>query len=146
MVKTKCYICGETNPDNFFNDKSRSSGLSSRCKMCCRKETRKKIAFRQPFLASLKVRGCAVCGEKDIAVLEFHHANPAKRSFSVASIGQRTGWNKYFDEVAKCILLCANCHKRAHFYSWNLSSLHQFDRQEVKDVFDRLWNEGREAP
>lgn len=138
--KIECYLCGETDPTKFFNDKGRPSGLSSRCKTCSRIQSRERQGFRRTFLAELRKRGCAVCGETDVAVLEFHHVDPSQRSFNVAGSGQRTAWWKFFDEVAKCILLCANCHKRAHYYNWNLSEMPQFDRQEVEELFDQLWS------
>lgn len=39
-TKAHCHICGETNPEKFYRDKSRKSGFSSRCKICNRNYTR----------------------------------------------------------------------------------------------------------
>jgi len=39
-VKVHCHICGDENPENFYRDKSRGSGFSSRCKKCNREYVR----------------------------------------------------------------------------------------------------------
>lgn len=140
MVQARCYMCGEKDITRFSKDKSRSVGVASRCMSCVRKESRTKLLFRRIFLNHLKQRGCAVCAETDVSVLEFHHVDPKLRVFNIAGTGTRTGWGRYFDEISKCILLCANCHKRSHFYRWNLGQYETFDRTEVEVVFDSLWS------
>ena len=58
--------------------------------------------------------GCADCGyAAHHAALEFHHRSNKKINLSFAkSIGQAT------TEMAKCDVLCANCHRIRH---WNSS-------------------------
>ena len=55
-------------------------------------------------------RGCARCGFKEHpTALHFHHLNPAEKEFNIA---QNTGlaFSRLKAEIAKCIVLCANCH------------------------------------
>jgi hypothetical protein len=55
-------------------------------------------------------RPCTDCGETDPLVLEFDHLGD--KSFNIAK-GLRThSWQAVLDEIAKCEVVCANCHRR----------------------------------
>jgi hypothetical protein len=55
-------------------------------------------------------RPCVDCGESDPMVLEFDHLG--EKSFNIAK-GLRThSWQAVLDEIAKCEVVCANCHRR----------------------------------
>ena len=55
--------------------------------------------------------GCTRCDEKDPACLDFHHlgGKDAKVSSLVNCSEQRLR-----AEIEKCIVLCANCHRKEH--------------------------------
>jgi len=59
---------------------------------------------------------CVDCGEAHPATLDFHHTNPAEKERSLGDIG-KYGWSvqKVQDEIAKCVILCANCHRKRHW-------------------------------
>jgi hypothetical protein len=58
---------------------------------------------------------CAICGHnKCIQVLEFHHTDPNKKDFGISAKGYTRSWKKVKEELDKCILLCANCHREVH--------------------------------
>lgn len=60
---------------------------------------------------------CTACGyRKNLAALAWHHTNPARKAFSldVRSMSNRSE-AEVRSEIAKCVLLCANCHAEAHF-------------------------------
>lgn len=58
---------------------------------------------------------CQVCGyDKYIGALEFHHVNPEEKDFGVSSKGYTHSWNKVKQEINKCVLVCANCHREIH--------------------------------
>jgi hypothetical protein len=63
---------------------------------------------RQWLISYKKTLTCA-CGESDPVTIDFHHVDPTtKRKWvdhSVLSI-QR--------EIAKCVPICANCHRKGH--------------------------------
>ena len=60
----------------------------------------------------LKINGCAICGyDKYDAALEFHHANPQDKEFCVAINAILYRPRRVVNEINKCILLCANCHR-----------------------------------
>jgi hypothetical protein len=68
------------------------------------------------ILKELKINGCSICGyNNNHSVLEFHHVNPKDKSFPIAH-GIRNHTNeRVADELNKCVLLCANCHKEIEF-------------------------------
>jgi DNA-binding transcriptional ArsR family regulator len=54
---------------------------------------------------------CRRCGfAEHQAALQFHHLDPATKSFSLSAQGVTRSLAKARAEVKKCILLCANCH------------------------------------
>jgi hypothetical protein len=57
--------------------------------------------------------GCRECGyAKFGGALEWHHPDGDKDHDPADAIG--ISWERYLKEAAKCILLCANCHREAH--------------------------------
>ena len=58
---------------------------------------------------------CQVCGyDRCIKALEFHHKNPNEKDFSVSSKGYARSWARVKQEIDKCLLVCANCHREIH--------------------------------
>ncbi len=55
---------------------------------------------------------CQMCGLVDecLAIYDFHHTDPSKKEFTIAN---KKGFNK--EELDKCIMICANCHRKVHF-------------------------------
>ena len=55
---------------------------------------------------------CMVCSyDKHVGVLEFHHVHAETKSFGVSSGGFSRSWQRIYDELQKCVLVCANCHR-----------------------------------
>lgn len=58
---------------------------------------------------------CQKCGyNKCNGALEFHHLDPNKKDFAISSKGDTKSWEKLQNELDKCILVCANCHREIH--------------------------------
>lgn len=58
--------------------------------------------------------GCMKCGDKNIPnyALDFHHIGEKKHCFgSLISMGIM---DTLLDEIQKCVILCANCHRGEH--------------------------------
>lgn len=54
---------------------------------------------------------CIICGyNKCIRALEFHHLEAKNKEFSI-SANLNKAWSKIEDELKKCVLVCANCHR-----------------------------------
>lgn len=59
---------------------------------------------------------CIRCGyDRCPAVLQFHHRDPATKSFGIAAKGMTRKWEVLVAEAEKCDLLCANCHYEEHY-------------------------------
>jgi hypothetical protein len=63
-------------------------------------------------LNDIKSVGCYLCNEKDIACLDFHHLRD--KEYTIANLVKNENFNKIKEEVAKCIVLCSNCHRKLH--------------------------------
>ncbi len=72
-------------------------------------------------------KGCSKCGYNTHPVaLDMHHRNGGEKKFSISSVLARSNsatdvWKlvinmqEFMDEVAKCDVICANCHRIEHF-------------------------------
>jgi hypothetical protein len=58
----------------------------------------------------LREHPCVDCGESDPVVLEFDHLRDKK--FGIADGIRNRNWQDVLDEIAKCEVVCANCHRR----------------------------------
>ena len=58
---------------------------------------------------------CQLCGFADYRALQFHHQDSQEKHANVADM-IRSGLSRQsiLREVAKCIVLCANCHAIEH--------------------------------
>ena len=73
----------------------------------------KSRANRAYINAYKAVRGCAVCGECRVDCLDLHHRVTALKSFELSHARDRS-IDKIDVELAKCDVLCANCHRVLH--------------------------------
>ena len=60
---------------------------------------------------------CLKCGQNHPAALDFHHP-PGTKEYSVFQLLQNNRYTKAYAEAAKCLVLCASCH-RIHHYEEN---------------------------
>ena len=63
---------------------------------------------------------CTKCGFNHPAALDFHHRNPVEKENIVSKLASDGCYAAAMEEVQKCIVLCANCH-RVHHYEENLN-------------------------
>lgn len=60
-------------------------------------------------------RGCLRCGVEDAACLDFHHLDGDRKTMAITNmITYGYGKEPLNEEMAKCAVLCANCHRREH--------------------------------
>jgi hypothetical protein len=57
---------------------------------------------------------CATCGENHPATLDHHHLDPTQKRFTVGAYRSRP-WPTLLKEIAKCVVLCANCHRKLEY-------------------------------
>lgn len=57
------------------------------------------------------LKGCAICGyKKCVSALEFHHEGDKEFCIGCGEYG----FKKLKEEIEKCEVLCANCHRELH--------------------------------
>jgi len=83
-----------------------------RCSECCREHMRGKPSLTiQWKLVEIEARGgkCECCGKSPHPrALHFHHREPEQKEFRVSKLS--AGRERFESEIAKCDLICANCH------------------------------------
>ena len=68
-----------------------------------------KIAFLQQYKME---KGCSVCGYNEIPqALEFDHIDRSKKKFGMNK-AYKYKWSTIMEELEKCVILCANCHRK----------------------------------
>ena len=139
MTTKKCSKCSAEKLLEEFNKKS-ASKLHSRCKECVRESVRQHYSKNKQYYIEkaikhnekyrlinkqfawdyLKEHPCIDCGESDPIVLEFDHINPLEKTVTISRlISGHPSWQKVLNEINKCRVLCANCHRRHTYYQQN---------------------------
>lgn len=134
LTKTKiCQQCGlekDTLKDYYWsNNKTRSI-----CKDCVKaneKERYKQI--KEQFNEYKKTLSCEKCGEKRFYLLEFHHKDPNEKDYNISD-KTRSKFEDIKEEISKCDVLCANCHREFHYlYQHNfINSYEEWKQKEIK--------------
>jgi hypothetical protein len=133
-----CTECKETKPLEEFQKRSSSKdGHTNLCKPCKRSydnnhynnshtrkeyirsnQDRREKETNKYIVEYLLTHPCVDCGESDIIVLEFDHVRGDKRGN--ISILKRSSLKAVKEEIEKCEVRCANCHRRktAKQFGW----------------------------
>jgi hypothetical protein len=110
-----CHVCKETKPMEQYK-----RGEGNLCKQCSAKRDHKREDIRslknKLLINEIKKQGCIICGyNKCMSALDWHHINPSNKHKDISSsMITRRSMSRVLDEIAKCVLLCANCHRELH--------------------------------
>ncbi len=116
-VKT-CPCCKKEKPreDFYGNDKSYSSYYW--CKGCYNRYKYDKVKERKKAFVRLLGDKCSRCGIKhtgrNTPIFDFHHRDEATKKGDWTAMRNRS-LERQREEIAKCILVCANCHRMIHY-------------------------------
>ena len=120
-----------------YNKKtSKLDGLQNICKSCSQQRSRqyyqdniekhkveinrnkKKYSIRNyELIERIKAfNGCALCAEDDTCCYDFHHLDPKTKKYNISEMvgGSKSSWNTIVEEIAKCVCVCSNCHRKIH--------------------------------
>jgi hypothetical protein len=136
MVNVKhCHVCDRTlSTAEFSRNRSAKDGCQTACKSCCKKRhnayyqknaerhkkvarvwNAKRLAETKEIAQTAKKGGCIVCGETEYVCLDFHHLDPNEKEFNIGrALRGEKSLEMLRDEIAKCEVLCANCHRKVH--------------------------------
>lgn len=102
-----CRPCRATYHQEYYT--KNKSHLIAEAKRNKAKSKERARTFRDEYLSN---HPCVDCGEPDLVVLEFDHVR-GKKDFSVSyGVVNAYGVKRLRQEVAKCEVRCANCHRR----------------------------------
>jgi len=75
-----------------------------------------KRAEKKKRIVELKGSVCYKCGLKSeyVSVYDLHHINPNDKDPKFNKLLDSWGWKRIEEEIKKCLLLCANCHRIIH--------------------------------
>lgn len=84
------------------------------------RDTRRKQELREFIIKQKMMQVCVRCGNSDFRVLDFHHIDKDSKEMSIGEV-VANGWSeaRILKEIAKCEVLCANCHRIHHWEEWN---------------------------
>jgi predicted DNA-binding protein (UPF0251 family) len=81
---------------------------------------------------------CEKCGyNKNIAAFDFHHKNPEEKEYQldVRKLAN-TSMIKLIEELKKCTLLCANCHREEHSPDLDFNKVNEFLKNIDNSIID----------
>jgi hypothetical protein len=73
-----------------------------------------KAAQKEEWFAYKATLKCAHCGFNHIAALDFHHEDPSTKEGNAHRFISNGQFARAWEEIKKCIVLCANCHRIHH--------------------------------
>lgn len=82
---------------------------------------------KRRFLDCYKTsRGCKRCGDRSLPArcYDLHHRDPTTKTIPANRLAIDAGWPRLLLEIAKCDVLCANCHRIVEL---------ELERQSVAD-------------
>jgi hypothetical protein len=129
--KARCYRCGEVKPVESFAWRRKSEDQRDTFCRPCRSAYGKEhyAANRERYIDQARIQKqrlrlkrttylleyfnahpCVDCGQRDPIVLEFDHLRD--KSFSIGAALTCRSWPRILEEMEKCEVVCANCHRR----------------------------------
>lgn len=127
----RCCTCKEIKPLTDFHKRSVSpDGFTRYCRAC--QKQRNKIHYsehKEQYMAvarnSRKVRDaayrawkstlkCQLCSCSDTECLDFHHVDSKKKEISISAGIHEVSSKRLINELTKCAVVCANCHRKIH--------------------------------
>lgn len=118
-METKiCTKCGIEKPISEFNWRNKTQGTRrSECKICHSQYMKQQYQMKKDIVREIKLDfSCQKCGyNKSAAALDFHHLDPNEKDTTIARMtSNRYQLDTVYEEIKKCVVLCANCHREFH--------------------------------
>lgn len=124
---------------NFALNKAKPSGHQTHCRICksqydkkyyqLNKSTQKDrikiyvLQNKRKVFDYLEDHPCIDCGESNPVVLDFDHRDSNNKRENISSLvrSHRCSWKTIYEEILKCDVRCANCHRirTANQFKWS---------------------------
>lgn len=117
-----CYRCQRAQPLTEFYveaEKRRAATLGRRtftypCRSCQSELAAERIAPRRAIVDAARAAGCTDCGLIDLEhpeIFDFDHLDGTTKAGNVAAFLSKGTLDDLRAEIAKCEVVCANCHR-----------------------------------
>lgn len=127
----QCSKCKQTlDFSSFATNNTKKDGKQSQCKLCNiaqqklyykaradyykEKSKIRKIKVVKEFKEYKKTLKCAKCNESEPCCLDFHHTDKDLKVSEISLLVNSGNTGQLKAELEKCIVLCANCHRKLH--------------------------------
>lgn len=138
LCKCDCGNEKEIQTSHLTDGRTKSCG----CESHKSSKSKSVIDFRVRIkIALVEANGhkCACCGLVDEPVVyDFHHIIPEEKSFGIASATTTRSKQAYADEAKKCVMVCANCHRKIEKGLINQEFPIVFDEQKYFNTLEEL--------
>lgn len=123
---------------SFSTSKKAKDGLHTQCRACVNEAVKayrknnpeyakknqddkdKRVSAKRQFVWDyLMEHPCEACGITDPRIMDFDHIDPSTKSAEVGYLIHRSSMETLKAEIAKCRVLCANCHRIRSGYQMN---------------------------
>lgn len=110
----QCVKCKVTKSiSEFYSRNDGKYKVFNWCKECASRIGKGRTRKKKTEMLELSGGKCTKCGyNKCYGALEFHHTNPKEKEIITSLI--RLPMHQLKQELKKCVLLCANCHREEH--------------------------------
>ena len=71
-------------------------------------------AYKDKWRSFKATLACVKCGQNHPATFDFHHIDSSTKEASVNKLLKNRAFKRAMEEVKKCVVLCANCHRIHH--------------------------------
>lgn len=110
MTEKTCTKCKETKSVIEFHTHKRD-GYQTWCKACNRIRANAKRLERKAIMDELKNKPCMDCKQFfPPECMDYDHRPGEVKKFEITT-GSRRSWTSILEEIAKCDLVCACCHR-----------------------------------
>lgn len=104
QLQKYCRLCRKVSDHNHY----RRNKLQ-----CYVRVAKRRMEISAWFRSIKKLSHCLECGNSDPWVLDFHHLSKKSKDVSTM-VCQGYSIKAIEAEISKCIVLCANCHRKRH--------------------------------
>jgi len=114
ILKSKYNLCTMPAKDKTQRNATNRAGYERNKEQRQKKNRESKAAAKQRWQAFKSTLSCVQCGQNHPATLDFHHIEKHPDNRKVNKLLTNKAFKQAAEEIKKCLVLCANCHRIHH--------------------------------
>lgn len=116
ITEKECNICLKTKNVEQFSKNSKCSTYRNDCISCCSSRNKKRVEYLQSIIRKAKDVPCKDCNIRyQFYIMDFDHIDSKEKLFTIGQTGRYASEENLLKEIAKCDVVCANCHRARTF-------------------------------